>query len=219
MCRAAGVLGNVSGQRFRPALSATARSAIECGVDPARTQISYKIILHCIEILSSFVYVTSAILDLAVASLYRKPRCSSASYTPLTKMASFTSPPPSLEPAAAARFVAPPGCAPHLRQAYEKAVNAHPLAWRREPVSGEVFKDLAEAERRLRCYSLAAGFDLVRGSGGTRAVPGSSFLCLYHGQETRNFRGLEESVMRDDKGNIVSRRQLESTSVRQRACP
>ena len=147
----------------------------------------------------------------------------------LTKMASFTSPPlkptttasstsPPLEPAGAG-FIAPLGCAPHLRQAYEKAVNAHPIAWRREPISGEVFKDLAEAERRLKYYSLAAGFDIVRGSGGTRTSPGAVFLCLYHGQQTRNFRGLEDSVMRDKDSTIVSRRQRESTSIRQRGCP
>ena len=131
-------------------------------------------------------------------------------------MASFTSPP--LEPAVTADFVAPPGCAPHLRQAYEKAVNAHPITWRLEPTLGEVFKDLAEAERRLKYYSLATGFDIVRGSGGTRSSPGAVFLCFYHGQKTRNFRGLEDSVMRDQDGTIVSRRQRESTSVRQRGC-
>ena len=122
-------------------------------------------------------------------------------------MASITSPEP-------ARFIAPPGCAPHLREAYEKAVNASPVAWRREPISGEVFKDLAEAERRLRYYSLAAGFDIVRGAGGTTAYPATVFLCFYHGQETRNTRKLEELIVRDNKGNIVSRRQRESTSVR-----
>ena len=64
--------------------------------------------------------------------------------------------------AAVARFIAPPGFAPHLREAYQRAVNAHPAAWRCEPAAGEVFKDLAEA---LRCCSLVAGFDIVRSSG------------------------------------------------------
>ena len=152
-------------------------------------------------------------------------------YLSLTKMASLTSPPleatttarctsppPSLEPTTA-RFIAPPGCAPHLREAYERAVNAQPTAWRREPITGEVFKDLAEAERRLRCYSLVAGFDIVRTSGGTSAFPGASFACIYHGHKTRNTRGLEEMVTRDNDGNILSRRQRDSTSVRQRGCP
>ena len=148
---------------------------------------------------------------------------------PLTKMASFTS--PLLEPAApttslspsepttVARFVAPSGCAPHLREAYERAVNVHPAAWRREPMTGEVFKDLVEAERRLRCHALVAGFDIVRGSGGTTAYPGASFLCFYHGDRTLNTRGLEDSVIRDNEGMILSRRQRDSTSIRQRGCP
>ena len=95
---------------------------------------------------------------------------------PLTKMASFASLSP--EPAAA-RFVAPPGCAPHLRDAFERAVNAHPPAWRREPKTGEVFEDLAEAERRLRCFSLVAGFDVVRASSGTKAFPAATFTYCY----------------------------------------
>ena len=59
-------------------------------------------------------------------------------------------------------FIAPPGCAPNFRAAYEKAVNAHPPAWRRELVSGEVFTDLAEVERRIRCRALVVGYDIVR---------------------------------------------------------
>ena len=129
-----------------------------------------------------------------------------------------TSPSPSLKPTTI-RFIAPPGCAPHLREAYERAVNAQPTAWRREPITGEVFKDLAEAERRLRCYSLVVGFDIVRISGGTGVFPAASFACIYHGHKTRNTRGLEEIVTRDNEGNILSRRQRNSTSVRQRGCP
>src|SRR5262249_54750882 len=86
-----------------------------------------------------------------------------------TAMSRSTSP-PLLKPTTA-RFMAPPGCAPYLREAYERAVNAQPTAWRREPITGEVFKDLTEAERRLRCHSLVAGFDIVRTSNGTSAFP------------------------------------------------
>ena len=115
-------------------------------------------------------------------------------------------------------FTAPPGCAPHLRKAYENAINAHPPTWRSEPKNGEVFIDIGEAERRLRCFALATGFDIVRTAGGTKLVPGASFACYHHGEKSRNDRGLEDRVVRDEEGNIVSKRQRESTSVRQRGC-
>src|SRR5258705_9046619 len=99
---------------------------------------------------------------------------------------------------ASAAWISRPGCAPHYRLALERAVNAAPVAWRKDPVTGEVFESLVEAEKRLKLYSLASGFDLVRKGGGTKQIPGNLFLCIHHGAVTLNTRGLEDRVVRDD---------------------
>ncbi|KIX06112.1 uncharacterized protein Z518_04086 [Rhinocladiella mackenziei CBS 650.93] len=112
---------------------------------------------------------------------------------------------------------APSGCAPHLRAPLESLVNAFPVPWRQIPVTGEIFESLVEAERRLRAYALVAGFDVVRGGGGSAKVPGSQFKCIHHGQKSLNTRGLEDRVEKNSDGEITSRRKRERTAVRQRA--
>ena len=41
-------------------------------------------------------------------------------------------------------------------------------------------------------------------------LQGAGFLCLYHGQETRNFRRLKDSVMRDKCNGLNLKEVLDS---------
>jgi hypothetical protein len=110
-------------------------------------------------------------------------------------------------------YHAPSGCSNYLAGALERAVNALPPAWLLPPQTGEIFDSIPDAERRLRGYSLAEGFNIAYTGGGTRKVPGARFECCYHGTTIKNWRKLEEHVEKDEKGNIISRRQRERTIV------
>jgi len=115
-------------------------------------------------------------------------------------------------------YHAPSDCPKHLAGALERAVNALPPAWLLPPQTGEIFDSIPDAERRLRGYSLAEGFDIAQTGGGTRKAPGAHFECGYHGTTTRNWRKLEDHIEKDEKGNITSRRQREGTIVGQLDC-
>src|SRR5256885_9009032 len=74
---------------------------------------------------------------------------------------------------------------------------------------------LEHCNRRLKGFSLAEGFDIVRKGGGTKVNPAYRFSCYYHGDKTRNDRKLEDSVKYDENSRITSDRQLENTTFRQ----
>ena len=101
-------------------------------------------------------------------------------------------------------WTARPGCHAHLREALERHVNAHPAAWRSSPVTGEAFESLAEAEKRLHLYAVVKGCDIVRRGGGNKKAPAHNFHCIHHGDVTMNTRELEDRVVRDEGGAIIS---------------
>lgn len=63
------------------------------------------------------------------------------------------------------------GCVEHHHAAVERIVNAYPPAWPLRPQSGELFDNLDHCNRRLRGYSFAEGFDIVRKRGGSGETP------------------------------------------------
>ena len=114
---------------------------------------------------------------------------------------------------------AKPGCPPQRREALERAVNAMPPEWLLAPQTGELFPDVPACYRRLKGYSLVEGFCIVRFGGGTKSNPGCRFLCSFHVSGTRNSRKLEDRVVKDEEGTIISQRKREATSVGQSDCP
>ena len=112
---------------------------------------------------------------------------------------------------------APPQCPEAARLILEKAVNRYPVEYLDEPITGEVFSSIDDCETRLIAYSLVQGFDIVRAhSDKARGVV--VFECVFHGAETRNWRQLEKTVERNDKGEITTDRQRNLTAVRQTGC-
>lgn len=114
---------------------------------------------------------------------------------------------------------AKPGCPPQHREPLERAVNAMPAEWHSPPATGEVFPDLVTCLRRIQGFALVEGFCVVKIAGGTKINPGGRFACSFHGSLTRNYRKLEERVLKDDDGHIISQRKREATSVGQSSCP
>ena len=86
------------------------------------------------------------------------------------------------------------------------------------PVEGELFETLQAAEDRVMGYSLAAGFQIVRGQGSTSIR--KNLWCIHHGKKTQNNRGLSEVVERDpkDKKVIISTRKRDDTKVLGKGC-
>jgi hypothetical protein len=95
----------------------------------------------------------------------------------------------------------------YLRPALERAIAAIPEPWLLAPKSGEVFESKKECKKRLQAFTLTQGFAVVVGkSHKDRSV----FHCIHHSAESRNDRGLEPRVLRDEEGKIVSERQRDT---------
>ena len=54
-----------------------------------------------------------------------------------------------------------------MRPYYEALVNSFPIAWLKDPATGEEVANLAEGERRLKAYAVVKGFNVVRTGGVT----------------------------------------------------
>ena len=88
----------------------------------------------------------------------------------------------------------------HLRPAFERLISAIPESWLLAPKSGEL-KDTCK--KRLQAFALARGFGVVVGKSHKGR---STYHCIHHGADTRNDRGLEARVVRDEEGKVVSER-------------
>jgi len=95
----------------------------------------------------------------------------------------------------------------HLRPALERAIAAVPEHWLLVLKSGEVFESKEVYKKRLQVFALAQGFAAVVGRSDKEC---SMFHCIHHSAETRNDRGLEPRVVRDEEGKVLSNRQRDA---------
>jgi hypothetical protein len=104
-----------------------------------------------------------------------------------------------------------------VRERLIEAVGGLPRRYLLPPVDGELFDSVQAALDRVDGYSLAAGFQAVKGSGSTAVR--KNLLCIHHGV-TQNRRGLSEMVVRDpeDSRIIVSTRKRDDTKVYGKNC-
>jgi hypothetical protein len=110
-------------------------------------------------------------------------------------------------------------CPEHLRDTLEKAVNAYPPEWLQEPTTGEIYSNMNEAHSRLIAFSLSQGFDVVIAHSTQKPQPVTTFSCIHHGTETKNWRKLPDRVEKDKEGKVIGERKLELSVVRQTGCP
>ena len=73
------------------------------------------------------------------------------------------------------------GCAEHHRAAVERIVNAYPPAWLLPPQSGELFNNLDDCNYRLRGYTFAEGFNIVRKKRGAKKTLVGYFVAYIIG--------------------------------------
>jgi hypothetical protein len=67
-------------------------------------------------------------------------------------------------------------------------VKALPPAYLLPPYSGKIFEGLEIYNRRLRGYTLAEGFDIIKKGGGTKANPSYRFYYIFYSNITQNNR-------------------------------
>jgi hypothetical protein len=102
----------------------------------------------------------------------------------------------------------------HLRPALERLIAAIPEPWLLAPKSGEVFESKEMCKKRLQAFALYQGFAVVVGkSNKDRSI----FHCIHHSAESRNNRGLEPRVVRDEEGKVISERKRD-TYCRKKDC-
>lgn len=109
-------------------------------------------------------------------------------------------------------------CPETHRVIVQRAIDRMPPAYWILPVTGDIMRSLAAFEAHVRCASFCAGFDVVKEGGGIAAAPALRLQCIHHGVKTQNTRKLEHRVMRDEDGEIISRRKLDNTQARQLGC-
>ena len=115
-----------------------------------------------------------------------------------------------------------PQCPQHLIDGIQRAVQALPATFFLRPRAGELFDSPVDALRRLNGFALTRGFAVVKTGGSEDSkFLYISFACIHHGantRNTRNTRDLEEHVVWDEEGKVVSRRKQEATSIQKRDC-
>ena len=83
-------------------------------------------------------------------------------------------------------------------------------------MKGEVFESSKAYLACLQGFVLSRGFAVVTISSTARRF---RFGCIHHGNESKNWRKLEEHVQKDPENKkTVSKRQREDTSKKARAC-
>ena len=114
-------------------------------------------------------------------------------------------------------FVAHQLCPPHLRQLVEDTVKSFDDKWLLPPVEGELFDSGKACLACLQGFALSQGFAVVTTASKAKRF---RFACIYYGGKTKNWRKLEQHVEKDlESGEIVSKRQRDSTSKQARDCP
>jgi hypothetical protein len=99
--------------------------------------------------------------------------------------------------------LAKPGCPDTSRSLVEAHISTMPTAWRVPPHTGETF-DLVDAFKdRMVGWSFCEGFWLEEAGGGTPQVPSMRLKCKHHSKSSRNTRGLEDQVKKDNRGIII----------------
>src|SRR5438876_9798657 len=95
-------------------------------------------------------------------------------------------------------FVTHQLCPPHLRKIVEDAVKSFNSDWLLPPKKGEVFDSRKEYLARLQGFALSRGFAIV-----TIALTAGRcrFVCIYHREQTKNWRKLEKHVQKDPESN------------------
>ena len=101
---------------------------------------------------------------------------------------------------------AKPRCVEHHRIIIKRIVNAFPPAWLLLSYTGEIFNSLEYYNRRLKAFSLAKGFNVIRKGGGTKVNPAYRFSCYYYKTKTQNNRKLEDSIKYDEEDKITNNR-------------
>jgi hypothetical protein len=112
-----------------------------------------------------------------------------------------------------------PRCPDYAVKQLQVFMSSLPAMYYLTPCKGEVFGTLSEALHRLQVFAATQGFAVANISGSMQAEhPYFIVACLHHGKETRNWRGLEEHVERDEEGVVTSQRKQETTSVNAKGC-
>src|SRR5271155_3711956 len=111
-------------------------------------------------------------------------------------------------------------CPAHLVEQIKAYGNSLPTSWRTEPFAGDVFDSPDHAFGRLQGYAFLNGFAVVkwRSTKADSSDPRARYRCIHHGDESKNWRELEQHIERDDAGNILSQRKREDTFLYKFAC-
>jgi hypothetical protein len=113
---------------------------------------------------------------------------------------------------------AKPGCPEVSRPLVEGHMASMPVSWRVRPCTGETFDSVEAFKDRIIGWSFCDGFYPQESGGGTPQVPSMRLRCTHHAEKTRNYRGLEDRIEKDDQGVLISQRKREATSTGQLSC-
>lgn len=106
----------------------------------------------------------------------------------------------------------------NLRVEWLVKVRSFPPAWLEKPTNGEQFESPAGCLERLIAYGFFEGSLFVSGKQRLDGTPSWEYWCKFHGLKTANKWRLEERVIQDLEGEVVTKRQRDTQNKR-RDCP
>jgi hypothetical protein len=108
--------------------------------------------------------------------------------------------------------------APNERQPWLDHVASFPAEFLVKPADGDEFTNPEHCLLRLNAWGFLSGafYVSLRSAGGR--TPSWDFACKFHSDKTLNRRALEPEVIKDDKGNIISKRKRNTLNKRL-GCP
>ena len=112
-------------------------------------------------------------------------------------------------------FEVHPNCPEHLKKLVTEIVRFIKPSYLEEPVHGELFDTKEACLARLQGYALSKGFVVVTLQ--SKAID-AQFRCIYHAKQPRNTHKLEDHVVLDKEGVILSKRQRENTKFAGLGC-
>ena len=94
-----------------------------------------------------------------------------------------------------------PGCPAYYKAAVKRIINTYPPSYLVPLISDEIFNNLEKNNRRIRKYTLAESFDIIKYERDIKTLLSYKFKYIFHNSKTQNYYKLKNYIKKDLKKN------------------
>jgi hypothetical protein len=106
----------------------------------------------------------------------------------------------------------------HQRRERVTKISSFPPEWLQKPANGDRFESPQQCLERLNAYGFFEGCLFVTGKQRLDGTPSWELKCNFYGLQTSNKWHLEDQVIKDAEGVIMSNRKRD-THTKRKGCP